>query len=313
MPLSSYLYKSDAVSALASAVSDISDSLSDYVLCSDLSARVNTNYLSAGAAQIDSCTLSVETVGGYNILKIGETSAYNITTGKVVQSALPRMEVDASTTVFCPVEDRFFKLVALVDDKSMDDPSYIVNFNLDVVEISQDDIDPDNDELCEGVYLRVPGKKEQFHVLSVGVEIDGETGEPEVDTLPVDDEVDVRLGCVTDRIIFSGSSIRTNGRFSPTRVTLTVNNSDDENPWLIADSEYAQAVVESELDVVASGIRSSMDELQKQISTNTRKFNKIKAGLSSITYLEPNTDIEDIRIRVNEIVSLLSAAVCSDD
>ena len=95
LPLSSYLYKSDAVSGLASTVSDLSAILSDYETHEELSTSVYTNELSAGVLSVGTSILSVEHIAGYDILNINGTRFYNISGKQVIQSVLPRHELDA--------------------------------------------------------------------------------------------------------------------------------------------------------------------------------------------------------------------------
>lgn len=296
LPLSSHLYKSNAVSALASAVSEISD---NYALCSDLSCGIVTNCLSTRLVKLNNYELSVEHIDNYDILNIDGTRFYNITDRNIIQSVLPRTEVDASTTVFTPDSNRYFKLIALVDDRSMVDPDAEVNLNLDVVEINESQIDKANDLTCNGIYIRVPGSCEQHSVLSVGVDFTPD-GTPRPNFLTLTDELQLSVGQVVNKLFFTGNSISTNGEFPPTRIDLTVDSA--WSPYLQADSEYAQAVVEHEMRVL-------IQRQQKQITLLNQTLDQIRYGLSDINELPEDCTPEMQRTTTNAILALLSSAV----
>ena len=310
LPLGEYLYKADAISGLASAVSDLSANLDDYETHKELSTKVETNELSAGVLSVGTSVLSVEYVDGYSILNILNSDGtslsgkrvYNLTNGNVVQAVVPRTEVDANVTVFNPVPGRYFKMIALVDDRSMVDPDAVVNMNLDVVEIDESEIDPLNDEIRQCIYIRIPGSNEKHDVLSIGVDF-SEEGLPNIQAVELLDELDVELGQVVNKVFFTGKSIQTNGEFPPMRVDLMIDNTSyPHSLYLVADSEYAQSVVEHEMRVL-------IQRQQKQITVLNRTLDKIKGGLSGIVQLDEDCTPEMQRTTINAILTTLSNAV----
>lgn len=331
LPLSSYLYKSNAVSGLADLTTKefeaLSNNLSDYALCAHLSAGINTNKLSAGILSVDTAVFSVEHVTdydrkSYDVIKVNGTRFYNIGGDQIVQSVLPRRELDARITIFeDPDQRRYFKLVALVDDRSMVDPDYIQNINIDVVEVTSAEVDYNENkyDTYERVYIRVPGENERYSVnyLYIGY---SDVGEPRIEVKHAVDDLKFKLGQVVDGIVFTGESIQTNGEYQPERITMIYDGGrTDKDPgiWLLPDSEYAQNVVEDEMRVFNSRTNARVDKLDFLINSLSDEVSAFKDAVADeiLSLQDKTTELSsvtlnkfnDVAVRLSSIDDALSA------
>ena len=283
MPLNAYLYKSDAISGLAQIASEQLAALSaelsgDYATHAELSAHIATNELSAGVLSIDNAVLSVEHIGDYDVVNFNGSRVYNLGGKQIVQSAIPRCDLDASITVLKdPVTGQYFRLVAVIDDNSMEDPDAEVNISIEVIQTTK----KATDEAYERIYIRVPGENERYSVnyLYVGLAPDGT---PQLEASSVAEDLAFKLGQVVDSIFFMGDTIRSVNRdaYTPECIIASYEHG-GVNLWLRTDSEYSQHVVEDEMRVFNKNTNERIDGLVDSLSSIENDISAFKDDVAA--------------------------------